>query len=106
MFAIVETGGKQYKVQEGDILEVERLAPETIKDNTVTIEAVLLFSKDDDVRIGNPFVPGCVVTVVVLEDIKAEKIIIFKKKPKKQYKRTRGHRQKLHKIRVEKIQMA
>lgn len=105
MFAILETGSKQYKVAEGDILEVELLNKEKIsKDNIVDFDSVLLV-QDDDLLIGQPFVQNAMIKAKVLEEFKAPKIIVFKKKSKKQYKRTRGHRQQLHRIQIEKIEM-
>lgn len=103
MFAILETGSKQYKVAEGDILEVELLKQDTIaEDKTVQFESVLLV-QDTEVRIGQPFVENATITAKVLGEIKADKILVFKKKSKKQYRRTQGHRQQLHKIKIEKI---
>ena len=105
MFAILETGSKQYKVEEGDVLEVERLEEDKIsKENKIYFDDVLLV-KDKDVHIGQPFVKDARVTASVLEEFKAPKVIVFKKKSKKGYKRTRGHRQKLHRIQVEKIEI-
>lgn len=105
MFAILESGSKQYKVQEGDILEVELLSEEKItKGNSVNFDSVLLV-QDTDLHIGQPFVENALIKAKVLEEFKAPKIIVFKKKSKKGYKRTRGHRQKLHKIQIEKIEM-
>lgn len=105
MFAILETGSKQYKVAVGDILEVELLKEDTIsKDNTVNFDSVLLV-KSDDLHIGQPVVKDAQITAKVLDELKAPKIIVFKKKAKKHYKRTRGHRQKLHRIQIEKIQL-
>jgi large subunit ribosomal protein L21 len=106
MYAILETGSKQYKVEEGDVIEVELLDTEKISDdNKVNFDSVLLV-KDQEVHIGQPFVSNASITATVLEQIKAEKVIIFKKKSKKQYKRTKGHRQKLHRIKIEKIEIS
>ena len=106
MFAILETGGKQYKVAEGDVLEVECLDNNIISDeNTIHFESVLLV-KNDDLHIGQPFVKNARVKAKFLEEFKAPKVIIFKKKSKKGYKRTRGHRQHLHKIQIEKIELS
>jgi len=103
MYAILETGSKQYKVEEGDVLEVELIERDKIsEEKTVNFDNVLLV-KDKDVLIGQPFVADAWVQAKVLEEIKAPKVIVFKKKSKKQYKRTRGHRQKLHRIQIEKI---
>lgn len=105
MFAILETGSKQYKVAEGDVLDVELLNKEKIsKDNIVNLDSVLLV-QDSDVHIGQPYVEDAIIRAKILEQFKAPKIIVFKKKSKKQYKRTRGHRQQLHKIQIEKIEM-
>jgi large subunit ribosomal protein L21 len=105
MFAILETGSKQYKVEEGDVLEVELLDKDKISaDNTLNFDRVLLV-KDKDLHIGQPFVADACIQAKVLEELKGEKVIIFKKKAKKQYRRTRGHRQKLHFIQIEKIEI-
>lgn len=105
MFAILETGSKQYKVAEGDVLEVELLKKETLSDeNIVDFDSVLLV-QNNDLHIGQPFVKNARIRAKVLEEIKAPKILIFKKESKKQYRRTRGHRQKLHKIQIEKIEL-
>ena len=105
MFAILETGGKQYKVSEGDILEIELLNKENItaKDK-INFDSILLV-KDEQLHIGQPFVKGAKIGAKVLEQFKAPKITVFKKKSKKQYKRTRGHRQQLHRIQIEKIKI-
>lgn len=105
MFAILETGSKQYKVEEGDVLEVELLNKEEVsKDNKVNFDSVLLVH-DKELYIGQPFVKDARIQAKVLEEFKAPKVIVFKKKSKKQYKKTRGHRQQLHKIEIEKIEM-
>lgn len=106
MFAILETGSKQYKVAEGDVLEVELLNKGNIsEDNTVKFESVLLV-QDNDLHVGQPFVKNANITAKILEEFKAPKVLIFKKKSKKQYRRTRGHRQQLHRIQIEKIEMS
>lgn len=105
MFAILETGSKQYKVSEGDMLEVELLNKEKIsKNNIVNFDSVLLI-KNKDLHVGQPFVKNARIRAKVLDEFKAPKIIVFKKKSKKQYKRTRGHRQQLHRIQIEKIEI-
>ncbi len=103
MFAILETGSKQYMVSEGDVLEIELLDKDKISaKNKVNFNSVLLL-KDKQLHIGQPFVKGAEINATILEEFKAPKVIVFKKKPKKQYKKTRGHRQKLHRIQIEKI---
>jgi large subunit ribosomal protein L21 len=105
MYAILETGSRQYKVEEGDVLEVDLLEDDRISaDNTVHFDRVLLV-KNDELYIGQPFVKEARIQAKVLDEFKGEKIIVFKKKAKKQYKRTRGHRQRLHRIQVEKIEL-
>ena len=102
MYAIIETGGKQYKVQEGDVLKVE-LLPAAAEDNVV-IEKVLLVNKDGQLQVGNPYVDGAKVTLKVQEHGKAKKVIIFKFKAKKNYRRKQGHRQPYTQAVVEKIE--
>jgi len=105
MFAILETGGKQYKVAVGEVLEVERIDAAMIdKQKQVVFESVLLI-QDDDLHLGHPYVENGVVRAHIVEDVKAPKIIVFKKKAKKGYKRTQGHRQKLHRIEIDKIEI-
>jgi len=105
MFAILETGGKQYKVQEGDVIEVELIDKNMItKQNGVTFNTVLLI-KNKDLLIGQPYVKAGIIKAKVLEEFRAPKIIVFKKKAKKGYKRKAGHRQNLHRIKIEKIEL-
>jgi large subunit ribosomal protein L21 len=104
MFAVIKTGGKQYKVQEGEILQVEKLNIE--KDKKVKFNEVLLIEDGDKAQIGTPFVKNAVVEAVVVENFKDKKVIVFKKKRRKQYRKTRGHRQELTKIKIEEIVFA
>jgi len=101
MYAIIETGGKQYKVQEGDVIFVEKLAAED--GAQVTFDKVLAVSKEGSVDFGSPLVAGATVEAKVLGQGKSKKIIVFKFKPKKGYKRTQGHRQPYTKVQIEKI---
>ncbi|MCK5222608.1 MAG: 50S ribosomal protein L21 [Candidatus Aminicenantes bacterium] len=105
MFAILETGGKQYKVEEGDILEVELLTEEKEKKQDNFVFENILLLKGKTTLLGTPYVKNAKVKAKILEEIKAPKIIVFKKKSKKQYRRTQGHRQRLHKILIEKIEV-
>ena len=105
MFAILETGGKQYKVEEGDIIEVEHIDEKMIsKNKQVRFEEVLLI-RDKDLHLGKPYVKNGKIEAKILEAFKAPKVIVFKKKSKKGYKRTRGHRQMLHRLKIEKIKI-
>ena len=98
MFAIIKTGGKQYRVQEGEVLSVEKLTAEPNK--TVLFDQVLLIADENETLIGTPFLERAAVRAQVIEDFKDDKIIVFKKKRRKQYRRTRGHRQPLTRIKI------
>lgn len=101
MYAIIETGGKQFKVQEGDTLYVEKLSVED--GETVEIEKVLLVEKDGQLSVGAPYVEGAKVVLKAVRQGKGKKIIVFKYKPKKNYRRKKGHRQPFTQVTVEKI---
>ncbi|BCJ86027.1 50S ribosomal protein L21 [Effusibacillus dendaii] len=101
MYAIVETGGKQYKVQEGDVLFIEKLAAE--EGATVNFDKVLLVGKEDGVVVGTPTVAGATVSATVVTHGKAKKIIVFKYKAKKNSRKKQGHRQPYTKVQIEKI---
>ena len=99
MYAILETGGKQYKVQTGDVIEVERLDGEV--GAQVELGRVLMLAADDDSpTFGNPAIEGARVFGEVVEQGKGEKLIIFKYKPKVRYRRKTGHRQVVTRVRV------
>jgi len=102
VYAIIETGGKQFRVQEGDVLCVEKLTANV--GDIVPVEKVLLLEKDGAVKVGTPLVSGAKAELKVLEHGKGEKIIIFKYKAKKNYRRKQGHRQPYTKVLVEAIQ--
>lgn len=101
MFAVIKTGGKQYRVQEGDVLNVEKLNME--KEKKVTFDNVLLIEDEGKTLIGTPFVENALVRAEVIENFKDKKVLVFKKKRRKQYRRTRGHRQELTRIKIEEI---
>ena len=100
MYAIIETGGKQYKVQYGDVVFVEKLAAE--ENDTVTFQVVAL-GGEDGLKIGNPYVEGASVTGKVLKNGKSKKITVFTYKPKKGEKRKMGHRQPYTKVQIEAV---
>ena len=100
MYAIIETGGKQYKVAEGDVIFVEKLDAEV--EATYTFDKVLAVG-GDEVKIGAPVVEGASVSAKVLKQGKDKKVIVFKYKPKKNYRRKQGHRQPYTKVQIEKI---
>jgi len=101
MYAIIETGGKQYKVAEGDIITVEKLGVEAGQD--FAFDKVLVLAKDGDVKVGAPYVEGAAVTASVLGDGKAKKVIVYKYKPKKGFHKKRGHRQPFTKLQIKSI---
>ncbi len=98
MFAIIETGGKQYKVAPGAALTVERLKSEP--GETVEIDHVMMIGDDSGVKVGNPFIGGAKVTAHVLGHERGEKIVVFKYKAKVNYRRRTGHRQELTRLRI------
>ena len=102
MYAIIKTGGKQYKVAEGDTIYVEKL--EANVDDAVTFDQVLTVVHDGNVTVGKPLVSGAKVTGKVLDQGKAKKILVFKYKAKSNYRRRQGHRQPFTKVAIEKIE--
>lgn len=102
MYAVLLTGGKQYRVQEGDVLFVEKLNAEV--DSTVELTEVLAVAKDGEIKVGAPVVEGAKVVAKVLAQGKAKKVVVFKYKRKKDYRRKNGHRQPYTKIVIEKIE--
>ena len=100
MYAIIATGGKQYKVSEGDIIKVEKLGAEA--GTTYTFDQVLAVS-NDGLKIGNPVVEGASVEASVLGDGKAKKVVVYKYKPKTGYHKKNGHRQHYTAVKIEKI---
>lgn len=102
MYAIIETGGKQYRVQEGDMLNVEKLPAED--GESVEIDKVLAVVDGEEIKIGTPLVQGAKVVLKVLRNGRDKKIIVFKFKAKKNYRRKQGHRQPFSRVLVEKIE--
>lgn len=103
MYAIIQTGGKQYKVKEGDVLEVEKL--NVAEGETVEVDQVLAVGEQGQLQFGRPFVTGTKVTLRVEQQGKGDKVIAFKYKPKKRYRRKQGHRQPFSRVLVEKIEI-
>lgn len=101
MYAIIETGGKQYKVQEGDIVYVEKLNAD--EGQAVSFDKVLLISGDAGLVPGKPYVDGAKVEGTVLGQGKAKKIIVYKYKAKKNIRKKQGHRQPFTKVQIDKI---
>ncbi len=100
MYAVIETGGKQYRVQEGDVITVEKLAAEA--GDKVTFDRVLLLSDGKEVKIGTPYLAEAV-TGTVVENGKGQKVIIFKYKAKKDYRKKQGHRQPYTMVKIESV---
>ncbi|MCK5575912.1 MAG: 50S ribosomal protein L21 [Sphingomonadales bacterium] len=98
MFAVVETGGKQYKVAKDDVIKVEKLQGEA--GSTITFDKILLVGDDKGVKVGTPTVDGVVVSAQVLEQTRGDKIIIFKKRRRQNSRRKNGHRQYLTVLRI------
>lgn len=101
MYAIIETGGKQYKVQEGDVVYIEKL--HASEGDSVSFDRVLLVSKEDGVVVGSPTVANASVSGKVERHGKGQKILVYKYKAKKNYRRKQGHRQPYSKVVIEKI---
>lgn len=102
MYVIIETGGKQYRVQEGDILDIEKLS--IAAGQTLDVERVLMINQDGQVQFGTPYVSGAKVVLEVAHHGKGRKIIVFKYKAKKNYRRKQGHRQQFTKVIVKSIE--
>ncbi|MEO9900237.1 50S ribosomal protein L21 [Nisaea sp.] len=98
MFAVVKTGGKQYKVTPNDVIKVEKLSGDA--GSSVDLADVLMLGEGEDLTVGAPTVEGAVVRAEVLEQTKGDKVVVFKKKRRQGYRRTRGHRQELTVLRV------
>lgn len=102
MYAIVEAGGKQFQVSPGEHVRVEKLDADV--GGVIELDKVLLVSEDGKIQLGRPYVEGAKVTATVLEQGKMQKVLVFKKKRRKQYRRTRGHRQEYTALRIEGIE--
>ena len=101
MYAVVETGGKQYRVQEGDTILVEKL--DVAVGEKFVFERVLMISDGETIKVGTPIVDSCNVYGTVVEHGKGEKLVIFKYKAKKDYRKKQGHRQPYTMIKIEKV---
>ena len=104
MYAVIRTGGKQYRVAEGDVVRFEKLEAES--GSAVEFKDVLLVNTGEQTYIGQPLVSGATVTGTVEGEGLGDKVLVFKYKAKKQYRRTRGHRQAYSKVHIDKISMA
>ena len=101
MYAVVETGGKQYRVQEGDVISVEKL---NVEDGAkVVFDKVLVAGEGADIKVGKPYIEGCTVEGTAVESGKGPKVIIFKYKAKKDYRKKQGHRQPYTSVKIESL---
>ncbi|WP_311481337.1 50S ribosomal protein L21 [uncultured Anaerococcus sp.] len=103
MYAIIKTGGKQYKVSEGDLVRVEKLAYEV--GETVDFDQVLLVSDNGELKVGSPLLEGAKVSATVEDQNKDKKIVVYKYKPKKQYRKKHGHRQPYTLVKINSISL-
>ncbi|MDR0453515.1 MAG: 50S ribosomal protein L21 [Deferribacteraceae bacterium] len=101
MLAVIKTGGKQYTVEEGSVIEVELLNAEN--GAVHTFSEVLLIAEGGNVKVGNPTVEGATVEAEVIGNIRADRVLVFKRKPRKDYRKRIGHRQRYTKVKITKI---
>lgn len=104
MYAVIETGGKQYRVAAGDTIDVERLPAEA--GSQIEIDRVLMVAGDSGIDIGAPVVTGASVVATVAEHLRGPKIVVFKFKAKKRYRRKTGHRQEMTRLKIDAIRTA
>jgi large subunit ribosomal protein L21 len=104
MYAVIETGGKQYRVAPGDVIDVERGASSE-GDGSLRFDRVLMVNGDNGAQLGSPVVSGALVKASVVGEVRGPKIRVFKKKKRTTYRRTKGHRQDLLRVRIEGIEL-
>ncbi len=102
-FAVIQTGGKQYRVSVGDVIDIEKLPGDFKKGDKITFEKVLLVDNGNDTTIGMPFIDGAVVEGLFQENGRAKKVIVVKYKQKSRYHKKNGHRQPLTKVKISSI---
>jgi large subunit ribosomal protein L21 len=102
MYAIIETGGKQYKVSEGDVIKVEKLGIDA--ETKYSFDKVIAVSNEAGLTAGTPYISGAKVSATVLLEGKAKKVVVYKYKPKKGFHKKRGHRQPFTSLRIDKIE--
>lgn len=103
MYAVIETGGKQYQVKEGDVIYIEKLDSEV--DSEVVFDKIVAVNDDKSLNVGTPYVDGAKVSAKVLKNGKSKKVLVMTYKPKKNEKRKIGHRQPYTKVEIEKISL-
>lgn len=103
MYAVIETGGKQYRVAPGDIVDIERTEDALTGDDSVEFSRVLMVGGEGEPKVGDPAVKGALVKATRVAEVRGPKIRVFKKKRRKGYRRTQGHRQNLVRVRIDEI---
>jgi len=103
MYAIIEVGAKQYRVKQGDVIEVEKLSPES--DGDITFDKVLLVAKDEQIEVGRPYLKDAKVTAEVIGQFKAKKVVSFKYRRRKSSHWKKGHRQQLTRLKIKGIEI-
>jgi large subunit ribosomal protein L21 len=103
MYAVIKTGGKQFQVSEGDVIQVEKLDGQA--GDTVEFDEVLMLRTDDEIKIGTPTVQGVAVSATIVDQVKGKKIVVYKFKRRKDYRRKQGHRQKYTNLRIDSIKV-
>jgi len=103
MYAVVKTGGKEYRISQGDLIRVEKMEGKV--GDQVTMKDILMVSHEGQVQVGNPLLANAVITGEIVQEIKGRKTVTYKMKRRKNYRRTKGHRQTYTYIRVNEIQL-
>ena len=103
MYAVVETGGKQYKVRAGEMVDVDKLSLDV--GDKIELDRVLLVTSGEDVRVGQPIVEGAKVLATVADHVKGPKVTVFKYRPRERYRRKKGHRQNYTRLTIDEIVM-
>jgi len=104
MNAVVKTGGKEYRISKGDLIRVEKMEGKV--GDQVTMKDILMISDEDKVQVGNPFLTNAVITGEIVQQVRGKKVLIYKMKRRKNYRRTKGHRQTYTYIRVNEISLS
>jgi len=104
MYAVVKTGGKEYRISKGDVIRVEKMEGKV--GDQVSMKDVLMVSQEGQVQLGNPLLAGAVITGEIVQEIKGRKTVTYKMKRRKNYRRTKGHRQTYTYIRVNDVSLS
>ena len=104
MKAVVKTGGKEYRISKGDLIRVEKMEGKV--GDQVTMKDILMISDEDKVQVGNPFLTNAVITGEIVQQVRGKKVLTYKMKRRKNYRRTKGHRQTYTYVRVNDISLA